>query len=484
MNQTTYEITSSAQGETLAQYRSDWSDVVGIIGPLGSGKTVETCQKGFDIMCRQEPDEDGVRRTRAFAVRNTYGDLMNTTIKDWLDLYRDLGHYTAGGMKPPQHHLKFELEDGTTVDAEIIFIALDRPDSVKKLRGAQLTFIWYNEIKELDKAVFDMGIARCGRYPSNPTWYGAIGDSNAPDMDHWLYDLAEKNTPENWKFYKQPGGLYRLGNLPNGRVNWVVNPKGENIHNLPKDYYKKNSRGKSDDWIAVNLGNEYGYVSDGKPIYPEYRDDFHNHLIEPIEGLPIYRGWDFGTPACLLMQYTKHGQVIAIREFTSKQTKGIDAFADHVLNGCADLHEYEFIDVGDPAGEARSQTREGETCFSILQEKDIDIFAAPTQNVQVRIESVKYFLTRLVDALPAFVVNGETCKMLRKGFIGAYQYRRIQTGNERYTDKPDKGDASHIHDCCSYICSFIRAGGAITEEEDEWDERDTYVNTTDTTTGY
>ena len=100
MQQKTYEFISKPQGPVLAQYARDKSDVVGIIGPLGSGKTIQTCQKAFDIMCDQEPDENGVRRTRAYAIRNTYGDLLNTTIKDWLDLYRDLGRYTAGGMKP------------------------------------------------------------------------------------------------------------------------------------------------------------------------------------------------------------------------------------------------------------------------------------------------------------------------------------------------------------------------------------------------
>jgi hypothetical protein len=469
----------------LAEYARDKSDVVGIIGPLGSGKTIQTCQKAFDIMCDQEPDENGVRRSRAYAIRNTYGDLLNTTVKDWLDLYRDLGRYTAGGMKPPEHHLNFELEDGTTVDAEMVFIALDRPDSVKKLRGAQLTFVWFNEIKELSKAVFDMAIARCGRYPAEPTWYGAIGDTNAPDVDHWLYKIAELDTPSDWKFYKQPGGVVRNGTLPNGKVNWAVNREAENINNLPPDYYKKNARGKSDDWIAVNLGNEYGFVSDGKPVFPEYRDDFHNHEVEFIEELPIYRGWDFGTPACVLAQYTRHGQLVVFKEFTSKQTTGIDVFSDHVVNECAELvaRGHEFIDVGDPAGEQRSQQKDAVTCFSILHEKGIDIQAGK-QDLTARLEGVRHFLSRLVDGLPAFVLNGAKCPMLRKGFQGAYCYRRIQTHGERYTEKPDKGPASHPHDALQYICTFIRAGYSDFLDDDDYDDYEDPNDGRDISTGY
>lgn len=482
--QITYEYISKPQGKTLAKYTVDESDVVHITGPLGSGKTVETCQKIFNLMNDQTPDAQGVRKSRWLAIRNTYSDLTGTTIKDWLELYDDLGRYTAGGMTPPTHKLKFEHEDGKTiVEAELIFLALDRPDSIKKLRGYQLTGGWCNELKELPKAVFDMLLARCGRYPANPRWYGVIGDSNAPDIDHWLYTLAELEKPEGWAFYKQPGGVIRAGNLPNGRVKWIVNPEAENLNNLPKDYYYKNMRGKSDDWIAVNLANEYGFVSDGRAIYPEYRDDFHNGRLAPIEGLTIYRGWDFGTPACVLTQLTKHGQLIVFDEYTSKQTMGIDRFAGDVLSGCAPLiaKGFEFIDIGDPSGDARSMQREGDTCFNILRDLHIDIQAAPTQNPQLRIESVRHFLCRLVDGLPAFVLDGTKTPMLRKGFQGAYCHRRLQVAGEKYSDKPDKGPTSHPHDCLQYICTYIRQGFGW---EDEEDYEEYYEDNRDNVTGY
>ena len=117
----------------------DRSRVSCIIGALGSGKTVQTCQKIFKLMCEQEPDSENVRRSRWYAVRNTYSDLLTTTVKDWRELFDDLGVYTEGSKKPPQQLLDFRLEDGTEVLAEMIFIALDRPDSVKKVRGSQLT---------------------------------------------------------------------------------------------------------------------------------------------------------------------------------------------------------------------------------------------------------------------------------------------------------------------------------------------------------
>lgn len=478
------EFRLKPQGEVLDAYMQDRSRVSCIIGALGSGKTVQTCQKIFKLMCEQEP-ENGVRKSRWYAVRNTYSDLLTTTVKDWRELFDDLGVYKSGSKAPPNQLLDFRLEDGTVVLAEMIFIALDRPDSVKKVRGSQLTGVWLNEKKELPKPIVDMLDLRHGRFPANPTWHGMLGDTNAPDIDHWLYNLAEKECPEDWTFFKQKGGVIRNGTLPTGRVNWVDNLDAENIHNLPRDYYKKGMQGKSDDWIAVNLANEYGFVSDGKAIYPEYRDDFHNHPLKPIEGLPIYRGWDFGTPACVMAQFTKHGQLMVFKEFTSKQTMGIDRFAEYVLTECAQLiaQGYEFIDIGDPSGDSSSMQREGDTCFKILWKAGIDIEGAPTQDPQLRIEAVRHFLCRLVDGLPAFILDGKKVPQLRKGFQGAYCYRRLQVHGEKYTDKPDKGITSHPHDCLQYICTYLRFP-SWTDDEDEHDEYDEYDEGRSGVTGY
>jgi hypothetical protein len=66
-------------------------------------------------------------------------------------------------------------------------------------------------------------------------------------------------------------------------------------------------QGKTDDWIKVNLANEYGFVSSGKPVHPMYVDSVHcQHLeFEPSKDIPIVLGFDFGrTPACAFLQRT------------------------------------------------------------------------------------------------------------------------------------------------------------------------------------
>ena len=470
------------QGDVLAAFAADRSIVSIIIGALGSGKTIQTCQKIFQLMTEQEPNAQGVRQTRWCAIRNTYADLLSTTMKDWLALYGELGAHTKGGLEPPTHRLKFQLEDKTTVESEIIFMALDRDDAVRKLRGMQLTGVWPNELKELAKAVIDMADLRHGRYPENPTWHGMICDTNAPDTDHWLYRLAEEERPNDWTIFKQPGGLKKVGVLEGGKINWVINPLAENIQNLPKDYYIRGMQGKSDDWISVNLANEYGFVSDGKPVYPEYNDALHCLEFEFIKGTPIYRGWDFGVAACVLAQYTPKGRLIVRHEFTATQTMGIDTFADHVLNGTAGLRAkgFEFIDVGDPSGANRAMTDE-KTCFGILHDKGI-LIEPSIQNPLARQEAVKYFLGRLIEGRTAFAVHPD-CKVLRKGFQGGYCLRRIKVAGEKYTDKPDKHNPySHPHDCLQYIAAFIRAD--YTPDDDWEEEYDSFDDGANKVTGY
>jgi len=79
---------------------------------------------------------------------------------------------------------------------------------------------------------------------------------------------------------------------------WVLNPAAENLAVLQRQapgYYDKRMQGKSDDWIKVNLGNQYGFVMDGKPVHPEYNDSVHS--VDDVDWRPespIVLGFDFG----------------------------------------------------------------------------------------------------------------------------------------------------------------------------------------------
>lgn len=446
------EFAYAPQGPTLEQYILSTEQRTFICGPLGSSKTNASCWKTFRIMMGQAPDANGVRKTRIAAVRNTYPDLFGTTIKDWLEMFEGLGRFVKGGLEPPTHYVNFALDDGTTVEAELIFLALDRIEHVKKLRGLQLTAAWVNETKEIPFAIVQMLDLRVGRYPQGipATWYGIYGDTNAPDTDHWYYRLAEEQRPEGWVFLKQPGGLVR----DDKDSAWRENPLAENIQNLPKGYYLKGAQGKHEAWILVNLANEYGYVQDGKPVYPDYRDSTHCREFELVKEHGLHIGMDFGlTPAAIFAGRTPAGQWRWRRELVTEDT-GIIRFAGE-MKRFLNLHfpGWPIASItGDPAGDQRQAgDSEERTVFQLLAAEDIAAMPAPTNDFALRTEAVSAPLRRMIDGEPGFLIHPD-CKITRKGMQGGYMFKRVKVaGDERYRDQPDKNRFSHPCEAGQYV---------------------------------
>jgi len=446
------------QGEVLQEFSDSRERNTFIMGPLGSGKTVQTILKIFDLMCEQEPVKSkdhknyNIRLTRWIAARNTYSELSSTTIKDWIEIHGELGVFKQGSREPPSHKLDFYLEDGTQVKAEIMFIAFDRPQHVKKARGIQATGIWLNETKELPKSVVDILDLRHGRYPSmkegiRPTWHGMIGDTNAPDEDHWYYKAAEETKDDGWKFFRQPGGVYKDGET------WKLNPNAENLSNLPEDYYLRGMANKDEDWIKVNLANEYGFVSDGKPVHPRYVDSIHCQDINftPSKDIEIVLGFDFGrTPACAFLQrQPAFSRWIMFDELLCDDMSAI-TFAPELKRYLeANYNGYKFKGWGDPSGDNKGQGTD-DTPFQIIRAAGIPCFPTESNNPTLRRAALEKPMIELcMDGKPRFIILPKA-KMARKGLQGGFCYRRIQTTSERYTDEPDKNEYSHIVEALEY----------------------------------
>ena len=455
------------QGPVLDAYYYDRSPVSLIMGPIGSGKTTQTCLKILTMMTEQEPNAEGIRPTRWLVIRNTYADLFGTTIKDWLEVARGLGPFKQGGREPPSQKIRFELDDNTIVESEIIFIALDRDEHVRKLRGYQITGAWLSEAKELNKAIVDMAEGRCGRYPSMaaggvmPTWHGMVGDTNAPDEENWYYKLAEEERPEGWSFHRQPGGVIKV-RMDGTKAVYEVNPDAENARNLPEGYYQRLIEGKTDDWISVNLANEYGFVVNGKAVYPEYRDSYHCRPVSFDPRLPVHIGMDFGlTPAVTFKQRSPMGQVRVLSELVATRL-GAKNLAREIKLHLADKYPDAQIGTitGDPAGEAGSSIDENQTVFTVLAAEGVIAKPAHTNDFTIRRESVAEMLTQTIDGEPALLID-PSCRKLRKGMAGGYFFRKVKVAGERYEQKPDKGQYSHVCEALQYGCMGLGIGKEV-----------------------
>lgn len=472
---------------TLALFHASDAFIRGVRGPVGSGKSVGTGVGEILIRAhQQEPGAGGRRKTRWAAIRNTYGELKTTTIRTWQDwVPQDIAPIKWD--EPIVCRFIQDLDDGTTLDLEIVFMAIDRPAHIKKLKSLELTGAWLNEASELDKSVLDMATARVGRFPSKKdgkmTWCGVVMDTNSMDDDHWYHDLAEGPTDNEKRaeleelleglkkslsdigmnrplleFFEQPPALIEA------QGSYVPNPDAENIRNLNlgHGYYLQLIAGKSKDWIDMYVLNKYGRVIDGKPVYPEYNEQIHgrNIKLRPVAGLPITIGLDFGlSPAAVPCQVTMKGQLLILGECVSlERSMGFrqfygDALKPYLINRFgerdANGEPWKFEPEGDPAGAQRAQGDE-KTIYQIADELNWSISPAKTNAFQARRESLAWFLNRLVEGQPACLID-ESAKMIRKGLRGGYHYRRVQVvGEARYQDIPYKNKYSHVIDAAQY----------------------------------
>lgn len=434
---------------TASQFHGCNMFVRSIIGPIGSGKSVACVIEILKRIFEQEPNKQGIRKTRVAVIRNTYRELLDTTMLTFFDwIPKHVGSYSVLQSK---FVLNLSLPDGTTVYSEILFRALDKPSDVKKLLSLELTFAWINEVRELPKQILDMLIGRVGRYPSKreggPSWYGIIVDTNACDSDHWFYNLFEEELPDNFSIFHQPSGL---------------SPEAENIENLPLDYYKNMLSGKSKEWINVYVHGKYGFIMEGMPIFPEFIQDIHvlERNIEVNKNYQLYVGLDFGrTPAAIFAQNI-NGQWIFLDEIITKNM-GAEKFAK--ILGKKLRKDYRGIDIeiyGDPSGGEGNQVNE-DTPFLVLGEAGIEAHPAPSQDPVIRREALATQMTSIcMTGKPVLAINPR-CITFVRGLGGGYQYKRLQVaGEERYHSVPDKNKFSHVCEAAEYL--LVGAGEDVT----------------------
>lgn len=435
-----------------------------LMGPFGSGKTTMAAMDIVRKAAEMPECNDGIRRMRCAVIRNTTPELVSSTHKSWMDWFSDLG--TVRARQKPLLCVDHRFNDGKgLIELQVLFIACDREQDLTKLKSTEFTMAYLNEISELPQGLMDVIKGRINRYPPqhmcpNEYWGGVISDTNPPDTDHWLYNLYEVLRPEGYEIFKQPPGL-----IKNDDDEWVFNPESENQKTknlkpgeyprggLGADYYPNMARGSNEEFIKVYCCGEYGIVRLGKAVYPQYNDDLHS--IDDIEinmEHPIHIGWDFGlTPACLITQYI-NGIWYIVKEFVSDNCSTFELVNESVrpwLNKYAT--DLEYTSDCDPAD--HGSDADNVTAAQRLYEAGIDTHPGLTNNPIERIDSVKTFLSKLVNGQPGVQISRKGCPVFRKGLLGDYQYRRVRVlSEERYQDKPNKTHPiSDIQDAAQYI---------------------------------
>ena len=265
---------------TVGSFMASDAFVRVVIGPVGSGKSsgciVEIIRRAIQ---QAATPADGIRRTRFAVIRNTYRELKDTTrrtFEQWVS--KDACTWREADFTCM---VRFPVGDGTRVECEVMFRALDNHEDIKKLLSLELTGAYVNEVREISKDVIDAVKMRVGRYPSKMqggvTWSGIWCDTNPWNTQHWGHTLFKRNLPDH-KMWRQPSGR---------------STEAENRENLPKDYYERLIAGADAEWVKVYVDGE-----DSSTVVGSIYGDLLGQMGEQREfdhGTDdVFTAWDLG----------------------------------------------------------------------------------------------------------------------------------------------------------------------------------------------
>lgn len=301
------------------------ADVIGIRGPVGSGKTTANLRRPIR-RARMMPRSciDGVRRYKVVIARHTLRALWATTIPSWWSVMpRGLGRWSGGRGEPVTHAIRFEDAHGPIeFIAEFMAFGESAGEIDANVRGVQTTDLVLEEADTNPVGVFTKGLTRIDRYPEKAHFadlpperrsYGSVACSyNAPDEDSWVVRVLEgENLDDEAKqvraslaeeavqiqFFRQPG---------------FDEPGCENLQNLGPKYYPRaiagmRAEGRGND-VERLVYNRIGYVRVGDPVFrTEFKRNVHvsRQPLAPIPGIPLRIGLDQGYfGAALIGQFT------------------------------------------------------------------------------------------------------------------------------------------------------------------------------------
>jgi len=435
-----------------------------IMGPFGSGKSSTCVHEVVRIAAQQAKGPDGFRRTRIAVVRNTVPQLRDTTMKTWFDWYPNgsIGYYKA-------MEKTFFIESGD-IRCEVIFRGLDDANDVKNLLSLELTAVWLNEAREINKDIVEALDGRINRYPSvrngGATWCGIFADTNPPDLFSYWYNVIEGlnledgeiDSDNGWEGFVQPPALLKDG---------TINPLAENLKHLAPQYYEVLMKGKTKQYMDVYLRNLYGSGNAGKPVHTLFDREYHvaKEPLIPNSKLPLLIAADFGlTPAMVLKQQDAHGRVLTYAEIATKDM-GLDRCIKLKLKPLLNnrFPRYNVLITGDPSGGIRAQTDE-KTCIDIFINngfKRNTIKLATTNTTVARHGATDNFIGRRSDVGSCYLID-PSCHNLIRALSSGFRWKTKKDGDQ--ADEVVKDFWSHIAEANQYGDLYFE-GGVVTQDD-------------------
>ena len=513
----TTEYTPSRTGNIVLQSAFEGGKFVCVRGPVGNGKSVLMCWKIWAFARSQVRqwvvERDGtrhvVRWSKFLVARHTFKALDETTVETWNQWFGDRTRWTTN---PYEGRFEEPMEDGSLVRIDFVCYATESRNIMNDLQSLELSGAWLNEATQMRYEVVARVYSRLKRFnpvPQNRApmkTFPVLMDTNSPDETNWWYRKEVVERPQGWVFVVCPPAILLERDPATGRKRYVANDpahaKARGIHPMENvrqfdggfhdgvGYWTDQLDVLGDDEIRTLLMNEFGTSVAGMPVYAEWNDQVHcvRGGIEPERGMSLVVGMDLGRrPAAVIAQMRRDGVLCAMREVTTwnermnngrggLESMDVVTFFQSRLRPA--LVEYGYprtrhVVFADPAGENCTETSsisaidhlraEGlniVSCDKVLANAADSRDVRKANDVNIRLGCVSRALRTMRYGTPEVQVS-DRCEMLRKGFNGRYCFRRMRAGgdgSERYEDRPDKNDYSHIHDAFQYLCIGVFLG--------------------------
>lgn len=480
----------SFPGPVAEAYYWDDSSVVGIQGPVGSGKTTTKMRRKLRrAMMMPRSVIDGVRYYKCLFVRETYRQLWATVIPSYLETFpRHLGNWSGGRGDPVRHHIRFADEVGE-IDFVAEFMAFG-DNIAASLRGLQVTDLDISEADTNPLETMTFGIGRIMRYPAKQHFegyapeylsYGQIDcDFNAPDEDNWTFKFFhdEKERQEiakvlnatlgkdakqiSFNFYRQPG---------------YGEPGVENLANLSPGYYElqiatNKLAGKSDVTNRM-VYNKTTYLRAGEPVFSrEFNRRIHvaDDSLQPDPGLELMFGFDQGFKAAgLIAQFEDpfHWTIFDEMHFPKERLLATEfgrRFDARLSERFGHLRRGDGW--GDMAGEAgASQATEETANWNRLAAKAASIRIRPQRIganvIGPRLEAVRAPLEFVQGGRPGLLIHPR-CKFLIRGFEARYVWKDEVDASGDKRKVPDKSlTEANVMDALQYLMLSKHKGNGL-----------------------
>lgn len=387
------------------------SDVIGLIGPYGSGKSTLIPLRALRDVASTVPDSDGVRRYRALILRGTFSMIESALLPVMVQHLPPGTVFTKGSPITAKYK-------GGGVEIHCDFIALDRDEDVRRIQGGSYDGIFADEARDTQWPIVQTAMSRAravtDQGKAKPLTIALV--SNPMSEDHWFFKSFVGSPLKGWRLYKQPSGLSDAREGPYDR-----------------GYYQRMVDANADNpaWIDLHVHGNFGvYVIAGDRAVPAFNASRHlaELVVSPV--VPLIVGIDVGVSwnALVFMQRIQD-QLRVVGELAIENMPAVMA----APKALAYVRDYlQDAPVGactvDPSAEQRSAVS-GELVLDIWRSLTRwSIMPAPSPRVSERINAMNaVFQSSNSEGKPSIVIDPRACPILVRGLAGEYRWKMRKT---------------------------------------------------------